>query len=99
MFAPVWLLPKADADPARICWTLWEDTCLLVVGAHQLAVPHRAPQASACGCLDATLELMQVLLASNGTSSGGGNGKENRATAVQRQACMAIRNAAVRCAP
>jgi hypothetical protein len=59
-----------------------------------LRYPEAAARASACGCLDATLEVMQVLLASKGTPSG--NGKENRATAVQRQACMAIRNAAVR---
>lgn len=62
-------------------------------------MPRCALQASACGCLDATLELMHVMLASNGTSSVNGNGKENRATAVQRQACMAIRNAAVRWGP
>ncbi|KAI7840755.1 hypothetical protein COHA_005569 [Chlorella ohadii] len=61
-----------------------------------LRYPEAAARASACGCLDATLELMHVMLASNGTSSVNGNGKENRATAVQRQACMAIRNAAVR---
>lgn len=53
--------------------------------------PHRA-QASECGCLDAVLELMRVLLAANGGGKENGRG----GSAVQRQACMAIRNIAVR---
>lgn len=55
-------------------------------------------QALNCGCLDAVLELMRVMLAAGPScNSSGGNGKENRGTtAAQRQACMALRNIAVR---
>lgn len=63
-----------------------------------ILLPGPAPQlaqASECGCLDAVLELMRAVLASNGAG-----GKENGrgSSAVQRQACMALRNIAVRSA-
>jgi len=55
-----------------------------------LCIVASSMQALDCGCLDAVLELMRVMLASV-------NGKENRAsTNAQRQACMALRNIAAR---
>ena len=68
-------------------------------------------QACECGCLDAVLDLMRDLLAANGATTngasangsaaggkenGGGGGNGRGAAAAQRQACMALRNAAVR---
>ncbi|KAL4433644.1 hypothetical protein ABPG75_000085 [Micractinium tetrahymenae] len=60
--------------------------------------PEAAEKALDCGCLDSVLELMRVMLAAGPNGSGSsGNGKENRGTtAAQRQACMALRNIAVR---
>ena len=67
--------------PARA--VLVTDSCIL-------RVLNRSPsQALECGCLDAVLELMRALLE-------GSNGKENRGNGAQRQACMALRNSAVR---
>ncbi|KAL4450640.1 hypothetical protein ABPG77_000996 [Micractinium sp. CCAP 211/92] len=60
--------------------------------------PEAAEQALNCGCLDAVLELMRVMLAAVLTGNNSiGHEKENRGTtAAQRQACMALRNTAVR---
>lgn len=60
--------------------------------------PEAAEKALDCGCLDAVLELMRVMLAAGASGYGSSaNGKENRGTtAAQRQACMALRNIAVR---